>query len=67
MDAVAISHNHYDHLDLPSIQRVEAVFKPHFFVPLGMKRWFMYVIFFCCLLSPLSLPQGEFISRPTLL
>lgn len=41
VDAILISHSHYDHLDLTS---VNALAKCHpsatFFVPLGMKAWF---------------------------
>lgn len=40
-DAVVISHNHYDHLDLSSIQAIFKKFpKCRYFVPLGNKIWF---------------------------
>lgn len=43
IDAVVISHAHYDHLDLAS---VKALYQqdggpPRFFLPLGMDQWFM--------------------------
>ncbi|KAL8281156.1 hypothetical protein RQP46_006514 [Phenoliferia psychrophenolica] len=39
-DAVFISHNHYDHLDLSTIQAITKSFPTaHFFVPLGIKSW----------------------------
>ena len=42
IDAVIISHDHYDHLDYPSIYRLKDKVN-HFFVPLGvgnhLKRW----------------------------
>jgi len=38
--AVIISHDHYDHLDRASVQRLAARDHPRFFVPLGFKAWF---------------------------
>jgi N-acyl-phosphatidylethanolamine-hydrolysing phospholipase D len=38
--AVVISHDHYDHLDRPTVQRLAAAHRPRFFVPLGLKTWF---------------------------
>ncbi|VEB96762.1 metal-dependent hydrolase [Cedecea lapagei] len=41
LDAVFISHNHYDHLDSKTVRRLFKRFpNVHFFVPLGLKRWF---------------------------
>jgi N-acyl-phosphatidylethanolamine-hydrolysing phospholipase D len=37
--AVVISHDHYDHLDTGTIQRLARDHRPTFFVPLGLKAW----------------------------
>ena len=41
IDAVLISHNHYDHLDRESVVRLAAQpgGPPRFFVPLGLREW----------------------------
>ena len=40
IDVVVISHDHYDHLDRPTVQRLAATHNPLFLVPLGLKAWF---------------------------
>jgi len=42
IDAVVISHNHYDHLDYGSVTKLakQKGGAPRFFVPLGLKQWF---------------------------
>jgi N-acyl-phosphatidylethanolamine-hydrolysing phospholipase D len=37
--AVVISHDHYDHLDVRTVQQLERAHEPTFFVPLGLGRW----------------------------
>lgn len=40
VDAVCISHSHYDHLSLPTVQALRDAFpRAHFFVGLGLRRW----------------------------
>lgn len=36
IDAVVVSHNHYDHLDLPTLERLAVLHQPRFFV--GLKN-----------------------------
>jgi N-acyl-phosphatidylethanolamine-hydrolysing phospholipase D len=41
IDAVIISHSHYDHLSHPTIKEIHKAHPDaHFFVPLGLKKWF---------------------------
>jgi hypothetical protein len=44
VDAIVISHNHYDHLDTNTVRALlKAQPNAVFFVPLGMKSWFASV------------------------
>lgn len=40
IDAVLISHSHYDHLDADSVLALQAHSSPRFFVPMGLASWF---------------------------
>jgi N-acyl-phosphatidylethanolamine-hydrolysing phospholipase D len=40
IDFVVVSHDHYDHLDEPTVKRLWAAHRPRFFVPLGLRAWF---------------------------
>lgn len=41
IDAVVISHSHYDHLSHPTVTKIAQKYKNvQFFVPLGNKKWF---------------------------
>ncbi|MFC7303342.1 MBL fold metallo-hydrolase [Streptomyces monticola] len=45
VDAVVISHNHYDHLDAPTLKRLPR--QTPVFVPAGLGRWFRRRRFTC--------------------
>ena len=39
IDFVLISHDHYDHLDEPTVERLAKLYNPVFVVPIGIKAW----------------------------
>jgi N-acyl-phosphatidylethanolamine-hydrolysing phospholipase D len=41
VDAVVISHNHYDHMDIPTLTVLREKYNPHFFAPLNNEQTFL--------------------------
>ena len=39
IDLVLLSHNHYDHADLPTLKKLASVHQPIICVPKGVKKW----------------------------
>lgn len=39
LDAILISHNHRDHLDIPTLQHLHKLYNPRILVPKGDKGW----------------------------
>lgn len=39
IDLILLSHNHYDHMDLPTLKRLSRNHEPLFFVPKGNKKY----------------------------
>lgn len=39
IQVVLLSHDHYDHLDARTVERLAAVHRPRFVVPLGIRAW----------------------------
>jgi L-ascorbate metabolism protein UlaG (beta-lactamase superfamily) len=68
IDAVLISHNHYDHLDLPSVRALaqQAGGPPVFMVPLGVDVWFRINVPAATDLRPLDW-WGQTVVGPALL
>ncbi|WP_042280530.1 MBL fold metallo-hydrolase [Candidatus Protochlamydia sp. R18] len=39
IDFVLISHNHYDHMDMPTLQKLQVDYSPVFYVPMGNQKF----------------------------
>ena len=39
IDLILLSHNHYDHMDLPALRDIARHHRPHVVTPLGNARW----------------------------
>lgn len=41
IDLILLSHNHYDHLDLPTLKKLNEKYRPEIISPLGMSRFLL--------------------------
>jgi len=43
IDIVLVSHNHFDHMDLPTLKRLEKIYEPIFLIGLGNSRYLSFI------------------------
>ncbi len=62
IDVILLSHNHYDHMDLPGLAEIARHHQPHVVTPLGNARWISTA---SKKLAIDELPWGESVKRGT--